>query len=599
LLKSSIAIGAIVLNRSAHFLVDARLTRLLGETYRSSESAIKELVDNAWDADATEVRVTLPAPLSGAPLIVQDNGTGMTPRELRGEYLKIASDKRARTGERTQKFKRKIKGRKGIGKFAGLTLAAQMSVSSVARETRCTLVINKHQLIESGGDLEKIPLDFEESQEIGSTSGTTISLSELDDRLNYPTSERLREVLVFEYGREDLFKIYVDGTALSVDDVPGKTQKSESELPVAGRVSLNFTISEGKKAPRAPGIVVKVDGKAVGKPQMFGLDDDEEVPLSLLKKVVGEVELTGLTDLVTADWSAIVENSKAFEEVTHHVRIKVKEELKSEYAKEMSLQKARLQKKINSRIEKLPEHRRSYAHEAINRILKRFYGESDERIGVIAEVALDAMEFDVYWAVLDRINAASQGAVSAFAASLEQFGLLEISSMGIQAQSRMEFLGKLEELASNQATLEADIHKALESNLWVLGRSYALLSSNETLRSLVARLFTTGLSEDRASKRPDLLLGETVSGDYALIEFKRPAHQITRDDLNQAEKYRDDLLQKVPGKRIELILMGGGVSSSLSTSNLTPNTRISSFIGTISSARAEVEWIIKSLSRPQ
>jgi hypothetical protein len=167
--------------------------------------------------------------------------------------------------------------------------------------------------------------------------GTSITLSVLDDRLNYPTPERLREVLVSEYGREDEFRVYVDGIALSVDDVPGKTSKSEATLPAAGTVGLHFTISDAKRAPRAPGIMVKVDGKAVGKPQLFGLDEDEEIPANLLKKVVGEVELTGLSDFVTADWGAIVENSKAFEEVTIHVRSAVKAELKVAYASAMSL----------------------------------------------------------------------------------------------------------------------------------------------------------------------------------------------------------------------------------------------------------------------
>ena len=37
--------------------------------------------------------------------------------------------------------------------------------------------------------------------------------------------------------------------------------------------------------PRAPGIVLKVNGKAVGKPQFFDLDEDEEIPKSLIKRV--------------------------------------------------------------------------------------------------------------------------------------------------------------------------------------------------------------------------------------------------------------------------------------------------------------------------
>jgi len=56
---------------SAHFRVDPRLTSLLSENYRFSEQAIKELFDNAWDAEAEEVYITLPAILSELPLSFQ------------------------------------------------------------------------------------------------------------------------------------------------------------------------------------------------------------------------------------------------------------------------------------------------------------------------------------------------------------------------------------------------------------------------------------------------------------------------------------------------------------------------------------------------
>jgi DNA mismatch repair ATPase MutL len=63
------------------FKVDTRLAVLLSENYRSSERALKELVDNAWDADSTSVEITLPEPMSNDPIVIDDNGTGMTRNE--------------------------------------------------------------------------------------------------------------------------------------------------------------------------------------------------------------------------------------------------------------------------------------------------------------------------------------------------------------------------------------------------------------------------------------------------------------------------------------------------------------------------------------
>lgn len=580
----------------AHFSVDTRLTRLLGETYRSSEAALKELIDNAWDADADNVWVTLPTIVTEAPIVVRDDGSGMTAPEMRGEYLNIASDRRARAGEKTPKHGRRVKGRKGIGKFSGLTLAGQMQVETFARSKKCTLVINKKDLIDYKDDLESVPLPFTEQDAATDAKGTTITLSLLDDRLNFPTPDRLREVLIYEYGREPGFKVHVNDSPLSVQDVPGKTTQVATGLPTAGGIDLHFTIADKRKAPRLPGIILKVNGKAVGKPQFFGLDEDEEIPLKLAKKVYGEVELTGTEDYVTADWGGVIENSKAYQEARSYIQRVVKAELAATHAREMALQKARLQKQINERLKALPENRRRFAEDALNRILKRFFGESEERIAVIAEVALDAMEHDAYWAVLETINQTSDRDVGEFAESLEQFGLVELSAIGTQARRRQQFLDFLDKLVAKEETIEKDVHKALETNLWVFGRKYSAMSSNATLRGIIETYCDEKYKGDRASKRPDLLLSQDYGDSYLLIEFKRPSHSINRDDISQAEKYRDDLSPRLTHKKMEIVLIGKGRVTTIDPNNVLSNIAIHSYASVISTARNEMDWLVNSLS---
>jgi hypothetical protein len=73
------------MNRSAYFQVDARLGTLLGANYRASEYALKELIDNAWDAEAEHVSVMLPDALTGGNIVIADDGSGMTEKEVRYE----------------------------------------------------------------------------------------------------------------------------------------------------------------------------------------------------------------------------------------------------------------------------------------------------------------------------------------------------------------------------------------------------------------------------------------------------------------------------------------------------------------------------------
>src|SRR5262249_15162917 len=140
-------LGRVGMGRPAHLQIDSRLAAILGETYHSSEAALKELVDNAWDADAEHVWIRLPEVLSGDPIVVSDDGSGMTELEVRAEYLRVARDRRTQAGDRSAKFGRKIKGRKGIGKFAGLVAARRMVVSTIARGVNTTVEIDKQALL--------------------------------------------------------------------------------------------------------------------------------------------------------------------------------------------------------------------------------------------------------------------------------------------------------------------------------------------------------------------------------------------------------------------------------------------------------------------
>ncbi|MBG6207498.1 hypothetical protein IWQ49_002154, partial [Labrenzia sp. EL_126] len=332
------------MKKSAHFLVNPRLTRLLGETYRSSEAALKELVDNAWDADALNVWIAIPPVLTQNPIVVTDDGVGMSEKQIHKNYLDIASDKRRRSGEITSKFKRKVKGRKGIGKFAGLTLANTMTLVSSNGRSKCSLTIDKKILLEADEDLENIPLDLVIEEATSGESGSFVELRDLVQSLNYPTAEKIKELLFREYGQERLFQIYVNGDLLSISDLPGHNVKTQETLETAGDVNLHYTISHPKSKPKTAGISLRVDGKIVGPPSFFDLENDEEIPTKLLKNLTGEVSVPETEGMVTADWGGVNESSKAYEKIAEFVRKEIKSKLKETHTRHLNLQKARLKK---------------------------------------------------------------------------------------------------------------------------------------------------------------------------------------------------------------------------------------------------------------
>ena len=581
-------------SQTSKFKVDPRITEILGESYRSSEQALKELVDNAWDADATRIAITLPDPMTQDPVILVDNGSGMTPGEVQQEYLHVGRNRRMNRGERTKGLNRLVKGQKGIGKFAGLMVADLMQLETTARNIVASFGLRRSDILGAGRDLEEIEIPVTSEAASNSKAGTTIALSDLHQNLAFPNPDKMRALLIREYGREDDVEILINGQPITVSDVPGKNFEKDIPFESGGKAKLKFTVADGKRNVRDAGIAVRIGGKIIGKPQDFGLREDELVPKNLLGKVYGEVELEDV-DLacVTADNGGFVENHRTYQELTEQVSVEVKTGLEEARGAEMRAAKARFQKTINRRLEKLPENRRAFANRALDKVLQKFYLEDEEKFGSIISVVLDALEIEPYWKIIERLDAAKTGDVHSLADALMEFGIADLSVIGRQAISRNRILDDFQRLVEDTKTKEADVHRVLESNLWMLDIHGKLISSNETLKKIVEDYMDGKYQGDRASKRPDLLAAHEMSGHTTIVELKRPDHTINRDDENQAIKYRDDLQKQF--QQISILLIGKGKIDTMSAINEREHIEILSYRELISRARSRLTWLIREL----
>lgn len=578
-------------NASLRFQVDSRLATLLSQEYASSEKALKELVDNARDADAELVSVVLPQPMSDAPIVIADDGCGMTEEELRRHYLFIATDRRSRRGERTAGKNRLIKGRKGIGKFAGLMAASVMTLETRARGHLCGFTLRLEDLARVE-DIEQLDIAFRSELCDAGLHGTTITLTGLHQGLAYPDANKLRQVLLQDYGRQDDFRIMVDGKQLAVDDVSGSYSETVRELPAVGAVKLRFAISDGKTGLRQPGITLRVDGKSVGKPRFFGLDELDDFPPKLLRKLYGEVDADGLRDHITAGWDAPVENSELLKALEAHLQPILRDAFEQQYRRDMQLAQARLQRTIQARLAKLPEHKRHFADRAIKKVLDKYFGEPESKVEPMVFVLLEALERSDYRTLLEHIADSRPRDIAAIADGLNDFGLAEMAWLVEQAQARSIVLDQLERLVKTPGTSEENMHKALEHHLWVFGPEYSLFSSNTTLRRQVEDYLGKQYVGEKADRRPDLLLNENLNGEYLLIEFKKPGHALNHDNYVQAITYRHDLGKHVSAP-IKVILIGGRRSPDYPTDNREPNVSAMVFDQLIATARRQLQWLLR------
>ena len=583
------------MSKSAHFKVDPKLAELLGETYRSIEEATKELIDNAYDADSENVSIILPDDLTPDPkIIISDNGSGMKENEVRNEYLNIANSRTSRKGSISFQKKRKVKGRKGIGKFSGLMVASQMKVETFANGKKTTITINKEDLSKAGYDLEKFPLPINVEDCDKNIHGTTITLEGINQNFNFPNPERMKEILIRDYGRETDFSITINGENIGVLDLQGKSYSERIELPNGNKATLNFTITT--KPIKQSGIAIRVNNKIIGRPQNF-LNDDEIIPKKLQNRVFGELICDDLEDDLTADFGAVIENSKLYEIVTQKTNEKLKSSVDEVFVTDMKMARARYQRKINLELEKLPEYKQPFAKKALYKVLEKFYGETEERINTVISVTVSAMEKDHYWDIIQNIQDTRDGDIEKFADALSEFGILEMSIITSQALNRLRFLDELNLLVDNPNTLERTVHKAFENNTWLLGDDYSVIFSDTGMKQAIEKILNKKYKGENPDNRPDLLFGRTLSRKLCLIEFKRPNYTLSRDTERQAIEYRDELNSYFHNQKIEITLIGGKVKQNISSHNEREDVLFRTFIDLISVARQKTEWLINELKQ--
>jgi len=117
------------------FFTDAGILRRLGyELVSRQETAVSELVKNAYDADATSVDLIFSnADEPGGTLEILDNGIGMTREELVDGFMRLSSDVKIREPI-SPRYKRQRAGRKGIGRFAVQRLGSQLTITTQTKE---------------------------------------------------------------------------------------------------------------------------------------------------------------------------------------------------------------------------------------------------------------------------------------------------------------------------------------------------------------------------------------------------------------------------------------------------------------------------------
>lgn len=284
----------------------SHLTTIGRRLYAESLDLVRELVANAYDADATIVKINL----NKNCLVVDDNGRGMDKEGLK-QYFTIGSDYK-KENPLSPKYKRVRIGEFGIGKFAVLALCDRFELFTRHNSYSATVVFDRDDF--DKGERWEVPLV--EHREKWASSGTRVTLDNLKRQVLLVELERkLRNQLPL---LEKSFSVYLNGVRLSPTFIPGRRFRIRAETKF-GSISGEIVIASLNIAKEDTGIAVKVKGIAIRR-MFFNLDK---------RGVVSPNRITGTINCdflpITSSRDNFIVDSEEFREFKQVVSKKIKE----------------------------------------------------------------------------------------------------------------------------------------------------------------------------------------------------------------------------------------------------------------------------------
>ena len=306
--------------------------------YTESIEFVRELVNNAYDADATMVEIVLAEDM----IEIRDNGSGMD-REGLKQYFNIGSQQKL-YAPKSPVYKRDRIGQFGIGKFASLSACRRFEVITKNGDFIGRVIFDKEQWEKEGNvwqlPLEVLPPDFRKQD------GTTVMLIGLERKFDPKDIET--KIIEGTPIKAPHFRVRINNHTVTPRSLSGHripVLEGTSFGPVTGEIVI---LSETASTTADLGIEVKVKQVTVRR-ELFGMETWGKA----MARVRGEVNADFLQ--ITSDRTGFIKDSaeyRAFSEIMSKVMDGVKLSLQKLTIKKESKKVSRALKEALQRIYK-------------------------------------------------------------------------------------------------------------------------------------------------------------------------------------------------------------------------------------------------------
>lgn len=561
------------------------LERTYGGIIRNPLTALTEVVANAWDAAATEVRIVIPEQ-QGGELTITDNGSGMTATEFNERWMTLGYNRFKHQGEDVEfpgelrGHRRKAFGRNGIGRHGLFCFGNEYEV-----ETRKVGKLFQARVVKDAGKDPFALADHKEGK--GDGHGTLLRVRV---QRNFPDAGEVRDVLSSRFISDPLFKLYVNDV-----HVPATENEAfiDRKIVKVGSVTLDLmTFDSGASARTAQqsGVAFWVRQRLVGKPT-WSLGDDRPLldgRLKPAKRLVIVARTDDLADLVLPDWSGFQE-SQTIEKVYDAVAEYARDILRGRLAERVKETTASVISNNRERLEAMEPEEREEISEFVEQVTLVDPAIPPELLQTALGAFMNLMETRSGRDLISKLSQMSHEDVDGLNAILEQWSVQDCRTVLDEIHRRMRVIELIEKLSADPTIDELHtLHPLVTQARWLFGPEFDTpeMASNMSIRRALGQVCQKQFPAEafvNPSKRPDLLQAadrtlsayatEMMSGDgtlsridrILLIELKKGASEIGRKEMDQAGWYVEDIhgTGLIDGKPLVLAFVVGHTVSSM------------------------------------
>lgn len=566
----TLQIGAVMAKGSRSASNDALfeedyLLRTLGRIGYEPETALAELVANAWDAGASNVKVIIPDDKDGL-LTVEDDGHGMTPEQFRARWMKLGYDRHKGQGvevqfpEERSDWIRQAFGRNGIGRHGLLCFSDHYTVETWAHGALSTFIIGTENHSTSPFYIK------EERKDTRQGHGTRLVVV-VEKHL--PKPDTIRSVLAARFLHDPRFVVEVNGVSVPLSEHQGLIKTQVLDVTAGYEVTAHVVDATSPgRSNRYQGIAFWVNKRLVGLPSWTVGPTaviDGRSRFAKRHAIVIQCGDEWLPE-VEGDWSRFKSTElvrSLFDAVNTYAK-SVFDELSEGLIEEQS-EDALMRNRETFR--NLPPGARLEVARFTQELVHDQPGIQSESLHQAVKALIRLQEARSGASLLARLEKLDDSDIEGLDRLLEQWTVQDALTVLDEIDRRLSVIAAIEKLEKDEQADELHtLHPLVTKARWLFGPEFdsAEYASNNTLQTVATRVLKARIGNQsfaNPKKRPDLVVLKDstlcVVGteafdssaehlctvrDVLLIELKKGRSTIGKNEMSQAVGYVEDLL---------------------------------------------------------